>query len=249
MNGRERTIADKYSNHGWTVIRKGMPDFLMVKGDRVRWVEVKSPSDKLTRHQEEVKRILTRRLGMEYRIARVRFDPSIPRGNITSIKREIGWLYSTLYQSFSKLKNSILSIYDEFGVKDPLFSYIIKIKNNYSLPPTFYLYRKNQGRSLSCGISWYAIPKPYMTYNEAARNKLNDEVRWTCVLYPIWKILKNFESVDFRSIVKKYNNMFEHHKELPEYFNMSYGIFPDKFHLFDMNYWWFEAYMTGYEDY
>lgn len=42
MNGRERKVAEDYESQGYTVLRHGWPDFLVVKGRKLIFVEVKS---------------------------------------------------------------------------------------------------------------------------------------------------------------------------------------------------------------
>lgn len=52
MNAREAKVREELERDGWQVIRQGVPDFLAVKGSKLIAVEVKSPTDKLSTHQE-----------------------------------------------------------------------------------------------------------------------------------------------------------------------------------------------------
>jgi hypothetical protein len=50
----EQTAVQQLEQDGWTVFRRGMPDFLAVKGDLIKFVEVKRKYDALSSHQREV---------------------------------------------------------------------------------------------------------------------------------------------------------------------------------------------------
>lgn len=67
MNGREEHIKQTYEREGWRVLRGGAPDFFMRKGKRVIAVEVKSPGDRLSPGQAEMRDLLVS-LGIEYRL-------------------------------------------------------------------------------------------------------------------------------------------------------------------------------------
>jgi hypothetical protein len=43
---------------GWKVITRGWPDFICLKGKRIRFIEAKSPWAKPSRYQREVHEIL-----------------------------------------------------------------------------------------------------------------------------------------------------------------------------------------------
>lgn len=40
-NRRERVVQLKYLEEGWEVYHRGWPDFIMIRGDEVKFVEVK----------------------------------------------------------------------------------------------------------------------------------------------------------------------------------------------------------------
>jgi len=63
MNALETNISNALEKRGWTVLRRGWPDFLIyLEGHagqfRVAAVEVKSDSDNLSEQQEEMHRVL-----------------------------------------------------------------------------------------------------------------------------------------------------------------------------------------------
>lgn len=71
VNRREKAVAEEYEDRGWTPIRGGWPDWLMVRtldGDILesKLVEVKSPSGRLRYNQEIARKVLEERLGAEY---------------------------------------------------------------------------------------------------------------------------------------------------------------------------------------
>ena len=46
MNETERTVAQELEAEGWTVLRRGWPDFLAVRGKELKFIEVKpNPCD------------------------------------------------------------------------------------------------------------------------------------------------------------------------------------------------------------
>lgn len=58
MNTLERRFESEYTRRGYTVLRKGWPDFLIFKGITVKGVEVKSEYDCLKEHQAEMLQVL-----------------------------------------------------------------------------------------------------------------------------------------------------------------------------------------------
>lgn len=77
MNDAEAATAGVYAVRGWTPIRGGPPDFLMVKRGpdgritEAEVVEVKAPDKPLTPEQEVWKEVLER-AGIPYRIIRMK---------------------------------------------------------------------------------------------------------------------------------------------------------------------------------
>ena len=58
LNDRERRVYARLREEGKTVLRAGWPDLLVVDGDDVYAVEVKSPADKLNARQVETHKAL-----------------------------------------------------------------------------------------------------------------------------------------------------------------------------------------------
>lgn len=59
MNDGEKLVAQKYTELGYKIIRKGMPDFLLIKDGAISFIEVKhSTEDKLSKDQARVHSIL-----------------------------------------------------------------------------------------------------------------------------------------------------------------------------------------------
>lgn len=42
LNPREAVVARELENEGWEIFHRGWPDFLAVRGDKVRFIEVKN---------------------------------------------------------------------------------------------------------------------------------------------------------------------------------------------------------------
>jgi hypothetical protein len=73
VNRREKAVAERYESRGWTAIRGGWPDWLMVQtdGENVtdcKCVEVKSPSGSLRYNQSIVRVVLEDQLGANYTV-------------------------------------------------------------------------------------------------------------------------------------------------------------------------------------
>ncbi len=58
MNLRELLVTELLERDGWTVFRKGLPDILAHRGERLVAIEVKSPLDRLKPEQEAMKTLL-----------------------------------------------------------------------------------------------------------------------------------------------------------------------------------------------
>lgn len=72
-NRREKTVAEQYEEGGWTAVRGGWPDWLMVKVNNgtivdCKCVEVKSPQGRLRYNQKIARKVLEDRLGAKYAI-------------------------------------------------------------------------------------------------------------------------------------------------------------------------------------
>lgn len=60
-NKHEAVVAEALEADGWTVYRNGWPDFMAVRGDEVRFVEVKpSLTSRLSIRQSRVAKVLRR---------------------------------------------------------------------------------------------------------------------------------------------------------------------------------------------
>lgn len=73
VNRREKTVAERYEDRGWTPIRGGWPDWLMVKtnGESItecKCVEVKSPTGSLRYNQQIARLVLEDKLGARYEV-------------------------------------------------------------------------------------------------------------------------------------------------------------------------------------
>lgn len=60
LNARERHVYNTLRAEGKTVLRAGWPDLLVIDGDDVYGVEVKSPVDRVTERQAQVHEALGR---------------------------------------------------------------------------------------------------------------------------------------------------------------------------------------------
>lgn len=58
MHGLEKRFEAEAIKSGYTVLKKGWPDFLIIRGPSVNGVEVKSRHDRLKEHQIEMLRAL-----------------------------------------------------------------------------------------------------------------------------------------------------------------------------------------------
>jgi hypothetical protein len=56
----EKTVKNRMEELGWTVYNSGWPDFLCVKGDELRVIEVKSSSDSFRGNQTKVLQALAK---------------------------------------------------------------------------------------------------------------------------------------------------------------------------------------------
>jgi len=71
VNDREHKIMHKHQKEGWKAVRCGAPDFLFIKvKDKeiidFKFVEVKSPTDKLKPEQHIWKKVLSEKLHAHY---------------------------------------------------------------------------------------------------------------------------------------------------------------------------------------
>lgn len=73
MNESERLVHDMLTEVGWTVHNSGWPDFLAVRDNELRFIEVKHASDEIRPNQAAVHRILQEH-GFPVEIARVTHD-------------------------------------------------------------------------------------------------------------------------------------------------------------------------------
>lgn len=71
INAAERVVADSLEAEGWELLHRGWPDFLAVRGDKVRFIEVKRAfqpdPDNLSMYQRRVAAILAK-LGIEVEV-------------------------------------------------------------------------------------------------------------------------------------------------------------------------------------
>jgi len=72
VNRREKKVAEEYEEDGWTPIRCGAPDWLMIKTngsdiEEVEFVEVKSPNSSL-RYEQEIWRKTLEKLGANFEV-------------------------------------------------------------------------------------------------------------------------------------------------------------------------------------
>ena len=77
MSPAEQVIAKRLKAEGWTVMKQGWPDFLCVRGDEIKAVEVKLKGDRLSASQIENHRIL-RIAGISVEIAKVATKDATP---------------------------------------------------------------------------------------------------------------------------------------------------------------------------
>lgn len=58
MNDAEQKIFRKYQALGYDIIHVGVPDFLLLRNGEIKFIEVKSPKDHLSREQEQCIEVL-----------------------------------------------------------------------------------------------------------------------------------------------------------------------------------------------
>ena len=68
----EYQAQQKYEEEGYDVIHSGVPDLLLFKDGKIRFVEIKTPKDKLNDNQVRAFKILEKH-GFDVRIERVSF--------------------------------------------------------------------------------------------------------------------------------------------------------------------------------
>ena len=73
LNPSEQKVFDELSSEGWQVIRNGWPDFLAMRGNELRFIEVKTNSNSLTVEQKRVRRALAK-IGVTVEVIRVLTD-------------------------------------------------------------------------------------------------------------------------------------------------------------------------------
>lgn len=71
-NNPEREAATKLEAEGWQVYGRGWPDFLCVKGDKLRFIEVKPGSHKPSKHQRVLFGLLKTHLGVTVEVMRTK---------------------------------------------------------------------------------------------------------------------------------------------------------------------------------
>jgi len=55
----ETKLRRKLESEGWRVLHRGWPDFIAIRGNKVRFIEAKEPNGKPSRFQKEVHKILS----------------------------------------------------------------------------------------------------------------------------------------------------------------------------------------------
>src|SRR5580698_8131330 len=83
VNPHERKMAVALTNSGYSVLRKGWPDFLAVAGNRVIAVEVKNHKDQVRPEQAEMHEVL-KRIGIPVLVVR----------DVATLQRELSALTS-----------------------------------------------------------------------------------------------------------------------------------------------------------
>lgn len=57
---QQAKVERRLRKQGWEVIHRGWPDFICIKGTRIRFIEAKAPGARPNRFQRKVHEILTR---------------------------------------------------------------------------------------------------------------------------------------------------------------------------------------------
>lgn len=75
MNRRENYIAEKYGKEGWKALKNGAPDFIMLKVENnkiieMMAVEVKSETDRLT-YEQMIWKDICEKAGISYKVETV----------------------------------------------------------------------------------------------------------------------------------------------------------------------------------
>lgn len=70
MSLAEDLIKQRYEDNGWETFRNGWPDFAFYRNGEIVFVEVKGPTDALSKKQLEMHTLL-RALGIEVRVEHV----------------------------------------------------------------------------------------------------------------------------------------------------------------------------------
>jgi hypothetical protein len=64
----EFRVFEELLRDGWEVWPKGWPDFLAVRGDEIRFIEVKSGNDRLSPDQKDIFALINKHLGMHVEV-------------------------------------------------------------------------------------------------------------------------------------------------------------------------------------
>ena len=68
INPTEMEVAESLIDDGWEVMKKGWPDFLAVRGDEIRFIEVKQKGQRLKPQQKRMAKILMEFLNIEVEV-------------------------------------------------------------------------------------------------------------------------------------------------------------------------------------
>ena len=74
MNERECIVYDKYEALGYDIIRAGIPDLILLKDEKIKFIEVKSEVHKISEDQERAIELLEKH-GFSVKIERVILNP------------------------------------------------------------------------------------------------------------------------------------------------------------------------------
>jgi len=120
MNEAEQLVADKYISDGWSVIKDGAPDLILLKDGKIKFVEVKYSTDPTLMQKRAIALLLKN--GFDAEIIRVR--GKVPKGEsfvIVSFKNGM-WFFdwsrdgTPTRRDLLHMIDTQLVSYEKFGV-------------------------------------------------------------------------------------------------------------------------------------
>jgi len=128
MNELESEFYEQAIRYGYTVLKRGWPDFLIVKDGKAQGVEVKSPNDVVTNEQMTMMNTLAN-AGIDCWVYRSEWKgPEIVKR--TKNDDIVDELFEYCMKKDERIKKEIMKLIESIPV--PMYSYAISQKSKYS---------------------------------------------------------------------------------------------------------------------